>query len=212
MQLGDPGGHTQTSLFPQHDDGQSASAYFDLFYGYRNRTSAMTMDEVAGEVQKFRDAARRVRMIGCDGVEVTASKGYIIHQFLNRQRIGAAIDTRARNGSAFSCCEIVQAVREEVGRHLFGVRLSQDFNYLPWWNVRLPPVWPLRRWWMGNTPEKRRLRHRAEEAGHRFPTHRQRLRIHQSKVADEGFPSTGSRCSPTRDEAPRYEARVRTVR
>src|SRR5258708_18881040 len=39
MQLGDPGGQTQTSLFPQTEDGESASSYFDLLYGYRNRTS-----------------------------------------------------------------------------------------------------------------------------------------------------------------------------
>lgn len=157
MQIGDPGGHTQTSLLPQAEDGKSASAYFDLFYGYRNRTSAMTEAEVRDEVRKFRDAARRVKAIGCDGIEVTASKGYIIHQFLN-----PATNRRkdAYGGSEWKRFEllrqIVEAVREEVGPDfLFGVRLSaKDFNYLPFWTFRLPPVWPLSDWWMGNTTEE----------------------------------------------------------
>ncbi len=157
MQLGDPGGHTQTSLFPQPEDGKSASAFFDLFYGYRNRTTPMTVDEIKDEVRKFRDAARRVKTIECDGLEVTASKGYIIHQFLNP---ATNRRTDAYGGSQWNrfrlLREIVQEVREEVGQDfLFGVRLSaQDFNYLPWWTFRLPPVFPLRNWWMGNTLEE----------------------------------------------------------
>ena len=87
-------------------------------------------------------------------MEVTASKGYIIHQFLNP---ATNRRTDAYGGSQWNrfrlLREIVQAVREEVGQDfLFGVRLSaQDFNYLPWWTFRLPPVFPLRNWWMGNT-------------------------------------------------------------
>jgi 2,4-dienoyl-CoA reductase-like NADH-dependent reductase (Old Yellow Enzyme family) len=154
MQIGDPGGHTQTSLLPQVEDGKSASGWFDLFYGYRNRATAMTTKEVEQEVVKFADAARRVREIGCDGVEVTASKGYIIHQFLNpatnrrTDRYGGSVEARFQ-----LLKEVVQAVRERVGRDfLFGVRLSaKDYNYLPALNCRLPLVWPLRHYWMGNT-------------------------------------------------------------
>jgi len=43
VQLGDPGGHTHTSLLPEKADGKSASAVFDLYYGYRNRTSPMSV-------------------------------------------------------------------------------------------------------------------------------------------------------------------------
>jgi len=165
MQLGDPGGHTQTSLLPQREDGYSASAGFDLYYGYRNRTTAMSTKEVEEEVVKFAAAARRVKEIGCDGLEVTASKGYIIHQFLNpatnrrKDRFGGSFDKRFQ-----LLKEVTQAVRDEVGRgFLFGVRLSaKDFNYLPL-NLRWPPVWPLRDYWMGNDLEQtveygRRLR------------------------------------------------------
>lgn len=157
IQLGDPGGHTQTSLLPQPEDGLSASSYFDFFYGYRNRTTAMTTEEVAQEVAKFRDAARRVKAIGCDGVEVTASKGYIIHQFLNPATNRRDDRYGGSKWNRFQLLrEVVEAVRAEVGPdYLFGIRLSaQDFNYLPAWNIRLPPVWPLSDWWMGNTPEE----------------------------------------------------------
>ena len=154
MQIGDPGGHTQTSLLSQPEDGKSASGWFDLFYGYRNRATAMTTQEVEQEVVKFADAARRVREVGCDGVEVTASKGYIIHQFLNpftnrrTDRYGGSVEARFQ-----LLREVVLAVRERVGNDfLLGVRLSaKDFNYLPVLNLRWPLVWPLRHYWMGNS-------------------------------------------------------------
>lgn len=154
MQIGDPGGHTQTSLLPQPEDGKSASPGFDLFYGYRNRISAMSTAEVEDEVVKFAAAARRVREIGCDGVEVTASKGYIIHQFLN-----PATNRRSdRYGGSFEArFELLRQVTEEVRKQvgpdfLFGVRLSaKDYNYLPFPNVRWPLVWPLRHYFMGNS-------------------------------------------------------------
>jgi 2,4-dienoyl-CoA reductase-like NADH-dependent reductase (Old Yellow Enzyme family) len=152
LQIGDPGYHTQAGLFSEPEDGRSSSGGFDLLYGYRSVRRAMTIGEVEAAVESFRQAARRVREAGCDGVEVTASKGYLIHQFLNpginrrRDRYGGSVERRFR-----FLKEIVEAVRAEVGRDfLFGVRLSaQDFNYLPV-NVRWPPTWPLRNWWFGN--------------------------------------------------------------
>ena len=53
VQLGDPGGHTHTSLFPEAADGKSASAVIDGYYGYRSVTSPMTLDEIAAEVAAF---------------------------------------------------------------------------------------------------------------------------------------------------------------
>lgn len=156
VQLGDPGGHTQASLLPQAADGRSASAVFDSYYGYRNRTSAMSLEEVAGAVQNFAAAARRVRDTGADGVEVTASKGYLIHQFLNpatnrrRDAYGGSIEKRFR-----LLHDVVTEVRRAVGPDfLFGVRLSAaDFNYLPFPNLRWPPVWPPRAYFFGNSLE-----------------------------------------------------------
>ena len=53
MQIGDAGGHTQTSLFPKEAGGKSASYVFDLLFGYRNHTVAMTLEEVEQEVELF---------------------------------------------------------------------------------------------------------------------------------------------------------------
>jgi 2,4-dienoyl-CoA reductase-like NADH-dependent reductase (Old Yellow Enzyme family) len=152
LQLGDGGYHTQTSLLPQVEDSKSASSLFDLVFGYGNRSTAMTVDEIHLTIQNFADGARRVRDAGCDGVEITASKGYIIHQFLNpatnrrTDAYGGSVEKRFQ-----FLREVVQAVRRTVGDDfLFGVRLSAvDFNYLPV-NLRWPVVFPLRHYFMGN--------------------------------------------------------------
>lgn len=156
LQIGDPGSHTQTSLFSEQTDEMTCSPGFDLMFGYRNRHSVLTVEQIEASVQQFAEAARRVREIGCDGVEVTASKGYLIHQFLNpatnrrRDRYGGSAAARFQYLK-----EIVQAIRKEVGRDfLFGIRLSaRDFNYLPL-NLRWPPVWPPRHYWFGNDIEQ----------------------------------------------------------
>ena len=102
IQIGDTGGHTHTSAFPQSEDGLSSSAYTDVLYGYRNRTQAMTIEQIARAVRAFAEAARRVRETGCDGIEITASKGYLLHQFLNpgvnrrRDAYGGSVDKRFR--------------------------------------------------------------------------------------------------------------------
>ncbi len=113
----------------------------------------MTETEIETAIEDFASAARRVRDTGSDGVEITASKGYIIHQFLNpatnrrTDAYGGSVDKR------FHFLErIIRATRERVGRDfLLGVRLSaQDYNYLPL-NLRFPVVFPLRHYFMGNT-------------------------------------------------------------
>jgi 2,4-dienoyl-CoA reductase (NADPH2) len=116
----------------------------------------MTLAEVEEEVEKFGQAARRVRETGSDGIEVTASKGYIIHQFLNpvtnrrSDRYGGSVEKRFQ-----LLREVVLRVRKAVGPDfLFGIRLSaEDHNYLPV-NLRFPPVWPLRDYYFGNTLER----------------------------------------------------------
>jgi 2,4-dienoyl-CoA reductase (NADPH2) len=152
VQIGDPGGHTHMSLFSEAADEKSASAGIDLVYGYRNRTQPMSVAEIEEEIQHFAEAARRVREIGCDGLEVTASKGYLIQQFLNpatnrrKDEYGGSVDKRFR-----LLRDIVIAVRKKIGADfLFGIRLSaKDFNYLPF-NFRWPLVFPLRDYWIGN--------------------------------------------------------------
>ena len=156
VQIGDPGYETQTSLFSEEADARSASDGFDLLYGYRNTTSAMTEDEIALAVRHFADGARRVKEMGADGLEITASKGYLIHQFLNpginrrRDKYGGSPENRFR-----LLREIIVAVRAQIGPDfLLGVRLSAaDYNYLPV-NVRLPVAFPVSDHFFGNRVEQ----------------------------------------------------------
>lgn len=155
IQIGDTGGATHTSLLSQQGDAKSSSTLFDLFYGYHNLHKAMSLEEIDLIVREFAEAARRVRETGADGLEITASKGYIIHQFLNpginrrKDQYGGSADNRFRLLE-----EIVKAARKKVGDDFpIGIRLSAaDYNYQPL-NLRLPPRWPLKQWYFGNTIE-----------------------------------------------------------
>ena len=67
IQIGDPGYHTQTSLFSQSQDQLSSSKGFDFFFGYRSMRSEMSIDDIEQSVAEFGHAARRVRETGADG-------------------------------------------------------------------------------------------------------------------------------------------------
>ena len=153
MQIGDGGYHAQMSLFAKPEDSKTASAMFDLVFGYTNRTTAMTVEEIEKAVANFAAGARRAREAGCDGIEIAAHKGYLIHQFLNpgtnrrTDAYGGSIEKRFR-----LLQQVIEAVRKAVGQdYLVGVRMSAvDRNYLPV-NLRLPIVFPLKHYLMGNT-------------------------------------------------------------
>ena len=153
IQIGDTGGHTHTSLFAQPEDAKSSSTVLDMLYGYPNLQRAMTIEDIEMTINEFGEAARRVRETGADGLEITASKGYIIQQFLNpginrrRDKYGGSVDNRFRFLE-----EIVRLARKRVGHDFpLGVRLSAaDCNYVPV-NVRLPLRWPLKDFYIGNT-------------------------------------------------------------
>jgi len=156
VQIGDPGYAAQMALFPKVEGSHSSSSGLDLIYGYRNTRIAMTEEQIEQSIQDFANAARRVREAGADGLEITAAKGYIIHQFLNpglnrrRDKWGGSVDNRFRFLE-----EIVKAVRKEVGDDfLFGIRLAaEDHNIMPL-NLRLPLVFPLKHYIHGNTLEQ----------------------------------------------------------
>jgi 2,4-dienoyl-CoA reductase-like NADH-dependent reductase (Old Yellow Enzyme family) len=153
MQIGDGGYHAQMSLLAKPEDSKTASAMFDLVFGYTNRTTAMSVEEIEKAVDNFASGARRAREAGCDGVEIAAHKGYLIHQFLNP---GINRRTDAYGGSTGKrfrlLKQVIEAVRKAVGQdYLVGVRMSAvDRNYLPI-NLRLPIVFPLKHYLMGNT-------------------------------------------------------------
>ncbi len=85
----------------------------------------LATEEIAGIVDDYRDAARRAKEAGFDGVEVHAANGYLLEQFLrdstNRRddRYGGSIENRAR-----LTLEVVEAVAEVWGADRVGLRLS----------------------------------------------------------------------------------------
>jgi 2,4-dienoyl-CoA reductase (NADPH2) len=149
LQVGDPGYHTQSSLFAQKADSRTSSPVVDALYGYVNQGTAMTPEEIAYSIRQHVDGARRAREAGADGVEIAAAKGYLVHQFLNpginrrEDEYGGSPENRFR-----ILREIVQGARKAVGDDfILGVRLSaKDVNHLPV-NLRLP----LSSYFRGNT-------------------------------------------------------------
>ena len=142
VQIGDPGYATQAGLFAEQEDTHSASRGLDLIYGYGGLHTPLSEPQILRVIKDFGDAAVRVREAGADGLELTASKGYIIHQFLNpainrrRDAWGGDADRRFR-----LLGEVVKEIRARVGADfLFGVRLAaEDCNHLPL-NLRWPPA------------------------------------------------------------------------
>ena len=85
----------------------------------------LAIEEIAGIVDDYRNAARRAKEAGFDGVEVHAANGYLLEQFLRDStnhrddRYGGSIENRAR-----LTLEVVEAVAEVWGADRVGLRLS----------------------------------------------------------------------------------------
>jgi 2,4-dienoyl-CoA reductase-like NADH-dependent reductase (Old Yellow Enzyme family) len=171
IQIGDAGYATQTSLLAETHDSRSSSGGFDFAYGYTDHRTQMSNELVEKSIEEFVSAAVRVRDVGADGVEVTASKGYLIHQFLN-PGLNRRTDQWGSGGPEpkrfLFLRRIIEGIRKEVGRDfLLGVKLSvRDDNYLPWVAFRLPPVWNLKHQLFGNTEaDTLRFARELEELG-----------------------------------------------
>lgn len=115
--------------------GLSSTSRMDTFHGLL--CEAMTLQQIKDTIRHFADGARRARQAGLDGVELHASHGYLITQFLS-----SAINDRMdeyggslRNRAAF-LLEIIQAIRKEVGTdyHLQAKLNAVDFGnaLYPW--------------------------------------------------------------------------------
>lgn len=155
IQIGDPGYSTYTSLFAEDQDAKSSAAGFDFAFGYGNRRLPMTTAEIERAISDYAAAAERVRESGADGLEITATKGYLIHQFLNPGINRRTDDWGGDPDRRFRVLEkTVDAVRARVGSdYLVGIRLSAaDFNYSPlqFSLFRLPWASRWREQWFGN--------------------------------------------------------------
>jgi len=88
---------------------------------------ALTTEEIPGIIGDYREAARRARVVGFDGVEVHGANGYLIDQFLqsktNRRgdRYGGGIENRCRFLE-----EVLEAVAGVWPARRIGVRLSPN--------------------------------------------------------------------------------------
>ncbi|GMQ64208.1 oxidoreductase [Vallitalea maricola] len=94
----------------------------------KQETRALTVDEVKQLIQQFIQGAVRVQKAGCDGVELHAAHGYLLHQFLSpytnkrEDEYGGSFENRLR-----MITEIIEGIRKECGRDFsIGVRLSVE--------------------------------------------------------------------------------------
>lgn len=92
----------------------------------------MTHSMIAEQVEAFAAAARRCREGGLDGIDVHASSGYLIEQFLSpannvrTDEYGGSLENRMR-----FLLEVLHAVRAEVGHDIcVGIRLPNE-EYIP---------------------------------------------------------------------------------
>ena len=120
-----------------------ATSKTDSFHGMRSR--ALTREEIAAIVQKFADAAGRARAAGADGIELQASHGYLLTEFLSSaindrtDEYGGPLENRAR-----FLLEVIHAIRQRVGDDYFLiVRLNARDNH----NASTFPL----EWKRGNT-------------------------------------------------------------
>lgn len=116
---------------PTGADGRRVAAYGpSASHSERYHTAgrAMPTHMVKDLVQKYAEAAVRMKTAGLDGVEIAASHGYLVAQFLSptiNQRTdeyGGSFENRLR-----FLREIIDSVREKIGPdQIVGIRISGD--------------------------------------------------------------------------------------
>jgi 2,4-dienoyl-CoA reductase-like NADH-dependent reductase (Old Yellow Enzyme family) len=92
----------------------------------------ITRMQIDDLVAHFAAAARRVRDAGLDGVDIHASSGYLLHEFLSPALNGRTDDYGGSPENRMRLLiEVIQAIRGEVGQDIaVGVRLPNE-DYVP---------------------------------------------------------------------------------
>lgn len=89
----------------------------------------MTIDEVKMVIMEFKWAAANAMKAGFDGVEIHASNGYLIHQFLapcsnvREDEYGGSFENRSR-----LLLEIIDEMKEVMPESRIGVRLNPSYH------------------------------------------------------------------------------------
>lgn len=112
-QLWHPGAYAK----PNEYNGQTPVAPSEYICNFnRAKTRALEISEIEEIVRNFADAAKRAKIVGFDGIEIVASAGYLISQFLS-----AATNHRTDRYGGFLnqrmtfLKEVYSSVREAVG-------------------------------------------------------------------------------------------------
>ncbi|MGQ9652687.1 MAG: oxidoreductase, partial [Thermodesulfobacteriota bacterium] len=109
------GGAYVHSLFLKGKKAISPSGVFSRFT--KETPRALANDEIPWVVDNFAQGAKRAKVAGFDSVEILASAGYLISQFLSpltnkrQDEYGGPLENRMRFG-----LEVARAVRAAVGR------------------------------------------------------------------------------------------------
>jgi 2,4-dienoyl-CoA reductase-like NADH-dependent reductase (Old Yellow Enzyme family) len=91
---------------------------------------ALSIVEIAGVVEGYRQAARRAIEAGFDGVELHAASGYLPEQFLSsgsnqrNDEYGGPVENRVR-----FVLEVLAAMVDEVGGDRVGIKISPEMNF-----------------------------------------------------------------------------------
>lgn len=89
----------------------------------------MTLAEIQETILDYQNAARNAVEAGFDGVEIHASNGYLIHQFISRTSnvrtdiYGGSIENRAR-----FLFDVVDAVKAVIPENKIGIRLNPSLH------------------------------------------------------------------------------------
>ena len=90
----------------------------------------LSIAEIAGVIDDYRQATRRAIEAGFDGVELHAASGYLPEQFLSsgsnqrQDQYGGSVENRTR-----FVLEVLAAMVEEAGADRVGIKISPEMNY-----------------------------------------------------------------------------------
>jgi len=109
--------HAGAYSYPMVIDNQQPLAPSPVYSRYSKTTpKEMTIDDIKNTQKAYADAAERAKAAGFDGVEVLASAGYLITQFLSplknqrKDEYGGSLENRLRFPT-----EILDLIRQRVG-------------------------------------------------------------------------------------------------